>query len=71
MGEIQLMHYQREGEDQNVCGSPGVAIKESANPWIVNPSEITCPDCYKNVVVEATRELVIEAIPAALDKLIR
>ncbi len=25
------MHYQREAEHQNVCGSPGVAIKENAN----------------------------------------
>lgn len=52
------MHYRREGENQNVCGSPGVAIKENANPWIINPSEITCPDCYKNVVVEVTWEQV-------------
>lgn len=65
------MHYRREGEAQNVCGLPGIAIMESPNPALINPSEITCPDCYKRAVIEFTPEQVVSAMPGALDNLIR
>jgi hypothetical protein len=72
MGETQLKHFRREGETQNACGlDGGIAIEEIPNLALINPSEITCPECQKKCVVEITPEQANQLWPAALDNLIR